>query len=190
MNKSQIARALREAVFTPNKLGPMKIIADVGNTNYYVRRATEFLTLSLTALTRDQRVKYFDSALGLIALAKVKTQEQNDITIGNINRAVTTPLKIDTKKVLVKEQNEMDIEKQGRQICCARDDFLQEPVSGGVRNFRSSDKIEEQVPEEIQLWPETLGYPSGYATPNGARRCPTKDKGTESSASRPNNKTN
>ncbi len=76
MNKSQIAKALREAAFTPSKLGPMKIIADVGNINYYVRRATEFLILSFTALTQDQRVKYYDSAMGLIALAKVKTQEQ------------------------------------------------------------------------------------------------------------------
>ncbi len=75
MNKRQITKALSTAAFTPGKLGPMKVIADVGNINYYVRRATEFLTLSLTALTREQRIKYFDSALGLIALAKVKTQE-------------------------------------------------------------------------------------------------------------------
>ena len=158
MNKSQIARALREAVFTPNKLGPMKIIADVGNTNYYVRRATEFLTLSLTALTRDQRVKYFDSALGLIALAKVKTQEQNDITIGNINRAVTTPLKIDPTKILVKEQDEVDKQEQGRQICCAHDGFLQESISGGVCNLRNSRESKEQIPEEIQPRPQNPFY--------------------------------
>ena len=76
MNKSQIAKALKEAVFTPGKLGPMKVIVDVGDVNYYIRRATEFLTLSLTALTRDQRVMYLDSALGLIAVAKVKTQDE------------------------------------------------------------------------------------------------------------------
>ena len=67
----------------------MKIIADVGDINYYIRRATEFLTSSLTALTREQRVKYFDSALGLIALAKVKTQEQSLITIEGMG-----PLKV------------------------------------------------------------------------------------------------
>ena len=121
MNKRQIAKALSTAAFTPGKPGPMKVIADVGNINYYVRRATEFLTLSLTALTREQRVKYFDSALGLIALAKVKTQEEMPITIGDINRNVTSPLKItDPTKILVSVKNEMD--KQDKDVPCTQDE--------------------------------------------------------------------
>ncbi|KKN17632.1 hypothetical protein LCGC14_0963840 [marine sediment metagenome] len=92
MNKSQIAKALREAAFTPGKPGPLKVIADVGNINYYIRRATEFLTLSLTALTREQRVKYFDNALALTALAKVETQEQEKERRDFINPELGVPL--------------------------------------------------------------------------------------------------
>ena len=76
MNKRQIARALREAVFTPGKLGPLKIIADVGDADYYINRAREFLTLSLDSPTIEQQFYYLDMALSLIALAKVtKTEE-------------------------------------------------------------------------------------------------------------------
>ncbi len=89
MNQSQIAKALREAVFSPGKPGPLKVIADVGNINYYIRRATEFLTLSLTALTREQRIKYFDSALGMIALAKVKTRSEVEKTVPQTQELAT-----------------------------------------------------------------------------------------------------
>ena len=112
MNKRQIAKALSSAAFTPGKLGPMKIIADVGNINYYIRRATEFLTLSLTALTREQRVKYFDCALGLIALAKVKTQETEKERCD-----FTNPEFLSVKK-------------------CSPDDFFQKSVSESVSGVK------------------------------------------------------
>ncbi len=72
MNKRQIAKALREAVFTPGKPGPLQIISDVGNVDYYINRSREFLTLSLTSLTQCQKLYYLNMALSLIALAKVE----------------------------------------------------------------------------------------------------------------------
>ena len=76
MNKRQIAKALREAVFTPGKPGPIKIIADVGSTDYYINRSREFLTLSLESPTFDQCTHYLNMALSLIALAKVNMDNE------------------------------------------------------------------------------------------------------------------
>lgn len=76
MNKRQITKALREAAFTPNKPGPLKIIADVGNTDYYITRAIEFLALSLESPSYDQCTYYLNMALSLIALAKVEINEK------------------------------------------------------------------------------------------------------------------
>ena len=78
MNKRQIAKALREAIFTPGKPGPLKIIADVGNADYYINRSIEFLTLSLESPTIDQCLYYQNMALSLIALAKVTYEKANN----------------------------------------------------------------------------------------------------------------
>ena len=78
MNKRQIAKALREAVFTPGKPGPLKIIADVGDADYYINRAREFLTLSLESPSIDQHIYYLNMALSLIALAKVNINEETN----------------------------------------------------------------------------------------------------------------
>lgn len=171
MNKSQIAKALREAAFSPGKQGPLKIIADVGNINYYIRRAMEFLTLSLTALTPEQKVEYFNNALSMIALAKVKTQEIVPVTIGNINRAASSPLKVVATDILVKEQNdgdlpakmrsreevfgEVDIEKQGRQIHSPSDSVPARNLSRDIHEDRRGIKSKKPILKEVQLWPET-----------------------------------
>jgi len=77
MNKRQITATLREASFSPGKLGPMKIIADVGNVDYYINRSREFLSLSRSALTLEQKRYYLNMALSTIALAKVTIDEGN-----------------------------------------------------------------------------------------------------------------
>ena len=75
MNKRQIATALREAVFTPGKPGPLKIISDVGNPDYYIKRSIEFLARSLESPTQEQKTYYLNMALSLIALAKVTDEK-------------------------------------------------------------------------------------------------------------------
>ncbi len=176
MNKRQITKALSTAAFTPGKLGPMKVIADVGNINYYIRRATEFLTLSLTALTRDQRVKYFDSALGLIALAKVKTQEVTvektpspdkdfvrrhglGYTPGSVSKDdnedsfqgsdVKMPYKQDVV-IVEKDNNEVDKPDKDGEVQGTGDRVPPLSVSGNIPDSERSSESPGQIPEEAQ----------------------------------------
>ena len=76
MNKRQIAATLREAVFTPGKPGPLKIIADVGDVDYFIRRATETLKCSLSSPTKNQKIDYLNQALSLIAMGKVTLNDE------------------------------------------------------------------------------------------------------------------
>ena len=70
MNKTQIAKKLRDSVFAPNKPGPLKIIADVGSSDYYIKRAIEMLRQSEVQELPWQEVSRRD-AISLIALARV-----------------------------------------------------------------------------------------------------------------------
>ncbi|MEE9548731.1 MAG: hypothetical protein V3V68_05185 [Nitrosomonadaceae bacterium] len=142
MNQRQITKALSSATFAPGKPGPLKVIADVGNINYYIRRAMEFLTLSLTALTKAQRVKYFDSALGMVALAKVKTQ------------------------------NEVDKQKQAREVCGESDSVSTFGILGDIRDRDRSSESEGPISKETQSWPQ-ITNPPGKNTQGGTRGCTT-----------------
>ena len=44
MNKTQVKKVLRECAFDPNAHGPLRIISDVGNVDYYIKRAKEELS--------------------------------------------------------------------------------------------------------------------------------------------------
>ena len=68
MNKTQIAKKLRDSIFAPNKPGHLRIIADVGNSEYYIKRAVELLRHSEVdaANARDMRI----DAISLVALAR------------------------------------------------------------------------------------------------------------------------
>lgn len=76
MNQRQIAHALQSAVFAPGKPGPMKIIADVGNFDFYVRRVQELLTRVLDAPTADQRDNLLTMSLSVLALAKIENNDE------------------------------------------------------------------------------------------------------------------
>ena len=70
MNKKEISSKLRESAFAPNKPGPLKIIADVGNSDYYIKRAIEMLRHSEVQEPFQQKQSRKDS-ISLIALARV-----------------------------------------------------------------------------------------------------------------------
>ncbi len=70
MNKTQITKKLRESAFAPNNPGPLKIIADVGNSEYYIKRAIEMLRHSEVQCSEKQKRSRVD-AISLIALARV-----------------------------------------------------------------------------------------------------------------------
>jgi hypothetical protein len=158
MNKTQIAKALREAVFAPGKQGPLKIVADVGNLDYYIRRASENLILSLTALTTDQRVYYLNTALSLTALAKVTAQESLDESIDDDEEFVKEFVKdlkeakrveaecfIDNKSILkiaditnTRSPDEMDKSKQAGEVRGPGDGVQGGNLSGNFFNGKGS----------------------------------------------------
>ncbi len=77
MTKRKLQAILRESAFSPSKPGPLKIISDVGSLNYWITRAIELSTLSLTALTTDQRQHYLKQAISLLALARMTIDEKS-----------------------------------------------------------------------------------------------------------------
>lgn len=62
VSKTQITKILNDCKFNPRVPGPLKVIADVGNTDYYCRRAIEFIKCS----TSNDGMK---NAIALLALA-------------------------------------------------------------------------------------------------------------------------
>lgn len=71
MNQRQIQSKLKESVFAPSKPGPLKIIADVWNSDYYINRAIEMLAVSLDKNLTAGKPDLRRSAISLIALARV-----------------------------------------------------------------------------------------------------------------------
>ena len=75
MNKTQISKKLKDSVFAPNKPGPLKIIADVGNSDYYITRAIELLRRSEVQEKADLKRAMRVDAISLIALARVISEK-------------------------------------------------------------------------------------------------------------------
>ncbi len=70
ITKRRIQETLRESVFTPRDPGSLKAIIDVGNRDYYIRRAKELLDWTL----EDGSNIHLTMAISLIALAKLTEQ--------------------------------------------------------------------------------------------------------------------
>lgn len=79
MNQRKIAAALRESVFAPNKPGPLKVVADVGNADYYILRAIEEAGNASATMKeyRALRKSQLTKAISLLALAKVTLDEEH-----------------------------------------------------------------------------------------------------------------
>lgn len=76
ITKTKIAQTLKESVFTPSKSGPMKVILDVGGTDYYIKRAIELLTVSLENEDEIRRTGELTLAISLLAVAKILIKEE------------------------------------------------------------------------------------------------------------------
>lgn len=85
ITKSQITAALREAAFVPSKSGPLKIIVDVGNVDYYITRAQELLALANNSPSIEQCLKYLNTALSLIAISKVEIKNEETRLHDSVN---------------------------------------------------------------------------------------------------------
>jgi hypothetical protein len=75
VTKRKISAALRDAIFTPSEDGSMKIIVDVGDMDYYIRRAQECLHKAIEAPLADDCKNHLKMALQLTALASVHNAE-------------------------------------------------------------------------------------------------------------------
>lgn len=73
---TKIRKVLRDAAVNPRKPGPIRIIADVGNPDYYDNRAIEAIKSGDRGL-----------ALTLLALAQATVLDQSDQTVGPGPRA-------------------------------------------------------------------------------------------------------
>lgn len=74
ITKKELAAVLRESVAAINKPGPLRVIVDVGDTRYYVQRATELLALVLESPTPQQQEAYLGDAIFLLGVAKHMTR--------------------------------------------------------------------------------------------------------------------
>ncbi len=76
ITKKDIQRELRSAIFTPSQPGPLKVILDVGNYSYFLRRASELLKEAELPMmnTSDSSLEL---ALKLIAMAKAIHNKNN-----------------------------------------------------------------------------------------------------------------
>ncbi len=76
ITKREIMAALRESAFSPKNDKSMKVILDVGDTDYYIRRAIELCTVVLDNKDRTERLRELTWAISLLAVAKVKLGEK------------------------------------------------------------------------------------------------------------------
>lgn len=66
---TQIRKILKQAVFNPRKPGPMKIVAEMGNSQYYKMRAIE-------AISNNEL--YQAIKLLALAIASIDDEEEKD----------------------------------------------------------------------------------------------------------------
>jgi len=71
ITRQKLATILRESVFTPTTPGPLKVIIDVGDTDYYIKRAIELCTMSLKSGSIKQRLVLLTQAISLLAVSKI-----------------------------------------------------------------------------------------------------------------------
>lgn len=84
ITKTKITQILNSCKFNPRISGPLKIIADVGNVDYYCNRAIEFIEQSkLEAIEFIEQSKLegcgekqcLEKAISLLALAIANNEE-------------------------------------------------------------------------------------------------------------------
>ena len=77
ITKRGITATLRESAFTPSTPGPLKVIIDVGNIDYYITRAIELCTLALESKSVMQKLAVLTKAISLLAVGKILIRYDN-----------------------------------------------------------------------------------------------------------------
>lgn len=75
ITKRKLDAILRTASFQPSDLGPMRVIMDVGDSDYFIKRAQEYLILASNSPTYAQTGQYLIMALRLTTLAAAHNEE-------------------------------------------------------------------------------------------------------------------
>lgn len=76
MNFRAIQKILSDCAFHPNKPGPMKVIMDVGGTNYYLDRAVEMIRESQSpSIPSSEKWVLRQRAISLLAINILREQE-------------------------------------------------------------------------------------------------------------------
>lgn len=71
ITQRKIASTLRESVFTPTTPGPLKVIIDVGDTDYYIKRVIELCTMLLSVNSIKAKLALLTQAISLLAVGKI-----------------------------------------------------------------------------------------------------------------------
>lgn len=71
ITRRKIATILKESVFTPTTPSPLKVIIDVGDSDYYIKRAIELCTVSLKSESIKQQIVLLTQAISLLAVGKI-----------------------------------------------------------------------------------------------------------------------
>ncbi len=99
---TSIKSFLNKCVFNPKKPGPLSIISDIGNPDYYERRATEYIKEAGILETRlRSNLPYYDDkiikAIQLLCLARETLHQEfkdlDDIENNNESKNITKETK-------------------------------------------------------------------------------------------------
>ena len=92
INKTNIAKILRESVFAPKLNKTMGVIVEVGNFDYYIRRARELEGEALFCGSKKKRQELLKMAISLLALARLVDSDPvstSDLTVTSVEPKVT-----------------------------------------------------------------------------------------------------
>jgi len=71
INKTNVARILRESIFDPKKDKLMGIVVEIGNYDYYIKRAQELIASISFCRSPIQRQNALQTAISLLAIARL-----------------------------------------------------------------------------------------------------------------------
>jgi len=71
---TEIRKVLREMAFNPKKPGPMKIITDQRNQQYWTHRAMEAIQMSLVTADHEDYQNQLTMSIRLLTLCKIESE--------------------------------------------------------------------------------------------------------------------
>lgn len=86
MSERELKRLLNESSFNPRETtGPIKVILDSGNVNYYMSRAIEFIMQAQLEKNGENYHSCLRKAISLLAMARMINNQQGDNNVGEKN---------------------------------------------------------------------------------------------------------